>query len=383
MKGAYILFTLLFLMALANSAAADIASEALEIPYQVQNADRVISGTVVDIHQSNFHTIVTIQVDEWLMNPLPMKTITIRTEGGKNLYIEGQATFNADETVLLMLKDVDIRENRFNVLWGEPGKHPVSDRGEVLRAISLKERFDDQRNQTSEVLTGEIINVDYVPDKWNRDLSNFNYAALYVQELENQPDKFFTISNRERYPYLEQAISNIRQESWGRSGHVEFNSFDDTVLDDLLENKNITNIEMNNTYFKVNFLAQDPIAPISYQFDNYFELKVNNVEKSSTNITRDTIVKILYSDSVKYRHVKKGEMARVWIDIVDPGQLNETLNLTLYKTRNDMEGYDIEHLDSLGNNDAKTTGINDIPSIRAGGTLLVFFGAVLATRFRK
>jgi len=83
MKGVYILFTLLFLMVPVKPAAADIISEALEIPYQVQNANRVISGTVVDIHQSIFHTTVTIQIDEWLMNPLPAKTITIRTEGGE------------------------------------------------------------------------------------------------------------------------------------------------------------------------------------------------------------------------------------------------------------------------------------------------------------
>jgi len=282
-----------------------------------------------------------------------------------------------------MLEDVDIRGNRFNVLWGAPGKHPISDRDEVLRAISQKERFDDQKNQASEVLTGEIINVDYVPEKWDRDLSNFNYAAIYVKELEKRPEKFITISNRERYPYLEQAISNIRQESWERSGQVEFHSFNDTVLDDLLDNRNTTNIEVNNTYYEVNFLAQDPIAPISYQFNKYFELKVNTVEKSSTNITSDTIVKILFSDSVKYRHVKKGELARVWIDIVAPGQLNEILNLTLYKTRNDMEGYDIEHLDSLEKDNAKPTGMNEIPFIEINVMLLAFFGAILAVRFRK
>ncbi len=163
MKVVYILFTLQFLIASANPAAADIISEALEIPYQAQNADRVISGTVVDIHQSIFHTTVIIQVNEWLMNSLPAKTITIRTEGGKNVWVEDQATFDANENVLLMLEDVDISRNGFKVLWGAPGKHPISERDEVLQAISQKERFDDQRNQASEVLTGEIINVDYVP----------------------------------------------------------------------------------------------------------------------------------------------------------------------------------------------------------------------------
>jgi len=123
MKVVCILFTLQFLIAWANPVAADIISEALEIPYQAQNADRIISGTVVDIHQSIFHTSVTVQVNEWLMNPVPAKTITIRTEGGKSVWVEDQATFDANETVLLMLEDVDISKYRFKVLWGAPAKH--------------------------------------------------------------------------------------------------------------------------------------------------------------------------------------------------------------------------------------------------------------------
>jgi len=383
MRQIILLFALILILASANTATASLTNEAYEIPYQVQEADRIIIGTVTDVKLSYDHTIVTIEVDEWLQNPLPAKTITIRTERGKNVWVEDEASFTANETVLLMLEDVKVSENRFKVLWGVPGKHPVPDRHEVLRAISQKESFDDQKTQASEVLTGEIVNVDSIPGEWNSDPGNFNYAGIFVEELEKQPDNYIDISDLDKYPYLVQAISNIHRESRGRTGQVKFHSFEDTALDDLLDNKNTTNIEVNNTYYTVNFFEQDPIAPISYQFNKYFEFKVNNIEKSSTNLTTNTIIKILYSDSPKYGHVNKGELVRVWIGVVDAGQLNRTLNLTLYKTRSDMEGYDIEHLDSFENNNLETAGRNEIPFIGLAGMLAVLFGAVLVVRVRR
>jgi len=263
MKQIYLLFALILILVSANTATASLTKEASEIPYQVQEADRIIIGIVTDVKLSYNHTIVTIAVDEWLQNPLPAKTITIRTEGGKNVWVEDEAFFTANETVLLMLEDVKISENRFKVLWGASGKHPVPDRHEVLRAISQKKSFDDQRTQASEVLSGKIVNVDSIPDEWNSDPGNFNYAGIYVEELEKRPDNYIDISDLDKYPYLVQAISNIHRESRVRTGHVEFHSFEDTALDDLLDNKNTTNIEVNNTYYEVNFFAQDPIALIS------------------------------------------------------------------------------------------------------------------------
>jgi len=383
MKQIYLLFSLILILASTNTATASLIKEASEIPYQVQEADRIIIGTVSDVKLSYDHTIVTIEIDEWLQNPLPAKTITIRTEGGKNVWVEDEASFTVNETVLLMLEDVKISKNKFKVLWGAPGKHSVPDRHEVLRAISQKESFDDQRIQASEVLSGEIVNVDSIPGEWDSDPGNFNYAAIYVEELEKRPENFIAISDLDKYPYLVQAISNIHQGSHGRTGQVEFHSFEDTALDDLLDNKNTTNIEVNNTYYKVNFFAQDPTAPISYQFNKYFELKVNSIEKSNTNLTTNTIIKILYSDSPKYGHVNKGGLVRVWVGVVDPGQLNRTLNLTLYKTRSDMEGYDIEHLDYFGNNNSETAGRNEIPFTGLAGMLAVLFGAVLVAWVRR
>ena len=270
MKQIFLLFALILILASANTATASLTNEAYEIPYQVQEADRIIIGTVTDVKLWYDHTIVTIEVDEWLQNPLPAKTITIRTEGGKYVWVEDEASFTANETVLLMLEDVKVSKNRFKVLLA-PGKHPVSDRHEVLRAISQKESFDDQRTQASEVLSGEIVNVDSIPYEWDSDPGNFNYAGIYVEELEKRPDNYIDMSDLEKYPFLEKAISNIHRESRGRTGQVEFHSFEDTALDDLLDNRNTTNIEVNNTYYEVNFFAQDPIAPISYQFNKYFE----------------------------------------------------------------------------------------------------------------
>ena len=87
------------------------------IPYQTQEADRIIIGTVTDVKLSYDCTIVTIEVDEWLQNPLPAEAITVRTEGGTNVWVEDEASFTANETVLPMLEDVKVSENRFKVLW--------------------------------------------------------------------------------------------------------------------------------------------------------------------------------------------------------------------------------------------------------------------------
>jgi len=102
----------------------------------VPRADRIAIGTVTDIQPFHDHTIVTIEVDEWLDSPLPAKAITVRTEGGTNVWVEDEASFAVNETAILMLEDVDASESRFMILCGEAGKHPISDRDAILTEIS-------------------------------------------------------------------------------------------------------------------------------------------------------------------------------------------------------------------------------------------------------
>lgn len=123
-------------LASVNTTAAMLVDDAGEISYQVPRADRIAAGTVTDVKTFHDHTIVTIEVAEWLRNPLPAETITVRTECGTGVWTEDEASFAANETAILMLEDVDVSENRFMILCGEAGKHPISDRDAILKEIS-------------------------------------------------------------------------------------------------------------------------------------------------------------------------------------------------------------------------------------------------------
>jgi hypothetical protein len=142
------LLALLLILASATNTAAMLVEGAGEISYQVPRADRIIIGTVTDIRAFHDHTIVPIEVDEWLRNPLPAKAITVRTECGTGVQTEDEASFAANETAILMLEDVDASKNRFMILCGEAGKHPISDRDAILKEISdLPRRSGDSDDE--------------------------------------------------------------------------------------------------------------------------------------------------------------------------------------------------------------------------------------------
>ena len=140
LKQINILFVLILLLASTNVATAIFSAEASEIPYQINHSDRIIIGTVIDIQPFYDYTIVTIDVNEWLMNPLYIGTITVRTKIGTNFWTEDEPTFALNETIILMLEDVNISEDRFGVVFGEPGKHPISDKDAVLQELAAREQ---------------------------------------------------------------------------------------------------------------------------------------------------------------------------------------------------------------------------------------------------
>ena len=146
MKQIHLMFALILLLASTNVATAMLIAETAEIPYQINNSDRIIIGTVTEIQPFYDHTIVTIGVDEWLMNPLSTETITVRTKIGTNLWTEDEPTFALNETIILMLEDVSISEDRFGVVFGEPGKHPLSDRDAVLQELDAREQAQIEGN---------------------------------------------------------------------------------------------------------------------------------------------------------------------------------------------------------------------------------------------
>ena len=63
-----IFFTLILLLLTPNLAAASFTSEAGEIPYQINNSDRIVIGTVSRVDMYRDHLIATITVNEWLYN---------------------------------------------------------------------------------------------------------------------------------------------------------------------------------------------------------------------------------------------------------------------------------------------------------------------------
>ncbi|MCZ7392840.1 MAG: hypothetical protein ABOK23_00670 [Candidatus Methanoperedens sp.] len=128
------------------------APEANEISFQVNHTDRIIIGTVKELHPSFEYTDVVISVDEWLKNPLPKTEITVRTEQGANAFTAGAAKFSLGEKVLLMLKDVDAEKGTFSMPFMELGKRPVSDRDAVVKETDSVEQAFLGLNTNSELL---------------------------------------------------------------------------------------------------------------------------------------------------------------------------------------------------------------------------------------
>ena len=140
-----------------NLAAALLAPETAEIPYQINNSDRIVIGTVSKIIDYGRYTIITIAVNEWLYNPLPAKTIKVRIETGSSYWTEDEAEFTKNESVLIMLKDVDIDKQLFNVTFGFPGKRPTTDRDAVIEELKAQGKWPEENQTENKTNETEVI----------------------------------------------------------------------------------------------------------------------------------------------------------------------------------------------------------------------------------
>ncbi|KCZ72898.1 Protein of unknown function (DUF1608) [Candidatus Methanoperedens nitroreducens] len=131
----YVLIGIFALSLFSDVVSASWSAEAGELSYQVNHSDRIIIGTVKEVRPGYDYTDVVIDVDEWLKGSLPDNEITIRTEQGTNVFTAGAANFSVGERALLMLSDENIEKGRFRMLNMQLGKHPVSDRDEVIIVI--------------------------------------------------------------------------------------------------------------------------------------------------------------------------------------------------------------------------------------------------------
>ncbi|WP_440955877.1 hypothetical protein ACSAZK_02645 [Methanosarcina sp. Mfa9] len=151
----FITLALCLLSLTASPAAALLDPIAAEIPYQVNNSDRIVIGNVSDIEPHYDYTIVTITVEEWLYNPIPSETIKVRTETGTGVWTEDQPEFEENEEVLLMLKDLDLEDRLFKVSVYFPGKHPVSDRDAVIEELKVQGKWQGEYETDDDGAAGE------------------------------------------------------------------------------------------------------------------------------------------------------------------------------------------------------------------------------------
>ena len=195
MRRTFTLLTLLLIFASANTAAAMLVEEAREIPYQINESDRIAIGTVTDIQSFYNHTVVTIEVYEWLDSPLPAKAITVRTEGGTNVWVEDEASFALNETAILMLEDVNVSEHRFGMMGGEAGKHTLSDRDAILEALSDRpQRSGDSEDETRHDYPANP--VEFTPPASDRGLDMdgdglFDYLIVELNARTSEPGRYY------------------------------------------------------------------------------------------------------------------------------------------------------------------------------------------------
>jgi len=194
MRRTFTLLTLLLIFASANTAAAMLVEEAREIPYQINESDRIAIGTVTDIHSFHDHRVVIIEVDEWLSNPIPAKAITVGTEGGTNVWVEDEASFALNETAILMLEDVNVSEHRFRMVCGEAGKHPLSDRDAILKALSdHPRRSGDSKDETMQYPPNPVEFIPPVSDH-GLDMDGdglFDYLIVEMNARTSEPGRYY------------------------------------------------------------------------------------------------------------------------------------------------------------------------------------------------
>lgn len=135
----FILLALLFIP--SNVLATEWPPEVADISYQIEHSDRIIEGKVVNVEEHENYTLTTVEVNEWLMNPLPEDEIFVRTEMGTSFLIEGEARFYPNEQVILMLKDINTSNNEFKVTFAENGKHPLSEKEEIIEELTKESPF--------------------------------------------------------------------------------------------------------------------------------------------------------------------------------------------------------------------------------------------------
>lgn len=169
-----LILVLLLLILVPNIATASLDPKTTEIPYQINNSDRIVIGAVSGINVYSDHTIYTITVKEWLYNPLTVDTIKVETRIGISISVEDEAELTKNESVLLMLKDVDANNQLFSVTFGFPGKRPVSDRDAVIKELKAQDKQEE--NSTAQ----KSNKIPFISPIW---LLTIVFIVVYVRKI--------------------------------------------------------------------------------------------------------------------------------------------------------------------------------------------------------
>lgn len=299
-----LLFTFVLLFLAPNLAKAEFIIEATEIPYQINNSDRIAIGTVSGIDIFPEHTIVTIRVDEWLYNPFPANAIKVITNMGTNSGVEDEAEFSVqNESVLLMLNDLNLDQNLFRVTIGFPGKHPVSDRDAVIEELIVQGKWKGEYQTRN---TSKTEGFTFGPGTFDKLKKDPNFIAAYG----NIP---LFITYEERKQWLD-TLDQIYSES---------------------------NLEMSKYVY-----PNGPVINYSYTIDGVLNIEVNKtVEKPFM----DEIYQIFDSKAGLIR-IKEVPVVFMREDLVVPvdetAPVKETVNSSKAKAENNGEINNSNNLDS-------------------------------------
>lgn len=350
MKQIHIMFALVLMLASANTASAVLIKEAYEIPYQVNESDRIIVGTVTDVQSFSYHTIVTIEVAEWLKNPPPKNLITVQTDVGTiDTGIESdEASFTVNESMILMLKDVNINEYRFAVVFGQLGKHTLSDRDAVLQELPPKPAVCDWRPPADRAQNNNISTEEALHRVQLQDIAGELDAELSVSE----PETFAGLWV-EHNPKFKIVVQFTRDGGETIKPYLKLH----TELANIVEVRTAKMLSLADLQ-KAQANASDSARALDIPVGSGINVYNNNVELYVTKTDRSR-----FDDAVQRGDIQLPDVVRV---------ITVEANALVVMDENPVN--DVP---------ANDTSPNGIPFMGATGTFMILIGAVLLVHYRK
>src|SRR5665648_729957 len=266
----------------------------------------------------------------------------------------------ANEPIILMLEDVSIDDDRFGVVFGEPGKHPISDRDTVLQELAARVQAHD---------SGGKIALD------NKD------PLLYDAQIYASNNNIST----------EEALRRFQLQDIAGKLDAELTTNETETFAGLW-------VEHNPTFKIVVQFTRDGGETIKPYLKQYTELadivEVRTANVSLANLLRDQVIASdsaraldihvnsginVYNNSVEL-YVTKTDRSR-FDDAVQRGdiQLPDAVRVIT------VEGNALVVMDEVPVNDipANNAPPNIIPFMGVTGTFIILIGAVLLAYYKK